>query len=343
MTMVFKMDKKVTLPTKSEHPPPHDQSAKSINHIKSKKNRKPAGERDPLSSYLEQISMFPLLSAAEEQETGKLIHSLADTLKMMKTQGAESGETPETKAELRKIEGFLKETKQHMIISNLRLVVSIAKSYQHRGLGLLDLIDEGNIGLLEAVERFDYSRGYRFSTYATWWVRQAIIKSLSDQGRVIRIPIHMLNTIRKCYYTAKQLSAELGRSPFMSEIADYVGMSVEKVRKVMEISQSTASLDMTISDDSNTSLSDIIKDEYGQDPFQETFVSSLKEILECILESLSERENKVIRLRYGLAGEGPRTLEETGKLLGITRERVRQIQERALQKMKEYREISECE
>ena len=341
------MDKKVFRPSVSEHPPPKEGVGEFKNSKKLGNKRKSVADRDPLSLYLQQISVFPLLDAAEEQETGRLIHTLSDSLQNMKA--AYSGE-PAAKAassesahfqEIQKLEGLLKAAKQHMITSNLRLVVAIAKGYQHRGLGLLDLIDEGNIGLLEAVERFDYSRGYRFSTYATWWIRQAIIKSLSDQGRVIRIPIHMLNTIRKCYYSAKQLSTELGRSPRVVEIADSVGLSVEKIRQVLEISQNTASLDSSISDDSNTSLSDIIRVEYGPDPFQEALVNSLSETLESIVEGLSKREIKVIRLRYGLAGEGPRTLEETGRLLGITRERVRQIQERALQKMRDNKRISE--
>lgn len=305
-------------------------------------NRKPREEEeDPLSLYLVQIARYPLLDAQSEHEVGKDIQELKREL-----EGLPGGKDPEAgKANPRfdELSSRLTNAKQKMISSNLRLVVSIAKGYQHRGLGLLDLIDEGNIGLLEAVERFDYARGYRFSTYATWWIRQAIIKSLADQGRVIRIPVHMLNTIRKCYYASKQLTQELGREPQLDELAQRVDMSRQKVLKVMEFSQKTTSLDSTIDDDNSTSLSDVIKDESGLDPYAEAFSSTMKDLLDCVLQSLSERETTILKLRFGLSGESTHTLEETGKVLGITRERVRQIQERALEKLRQNEKLSECE
>lgn len=301
-------------------------------------------EKDPLSLYLYQIAKFPLFSAEDEQRVGKIILDLKAELSEARKGVDDSGPLPE--AEERRLVGLearLSEAKQEMIRSNLRLVVSIAKGYQHRGLGLLDLIDEGNIGLLEAVERFDYSRGFRFSTYSTWWIRQAIIKSLADQGRVIRIPVHMLNTIRKCYYASKQLTQELGRAPRVEEVAQRVDMTRQKVLKVMEFSQKTTSLDSAIDDESSASLSDVIRDESGMDPYSEAFGTTMKEILDCVLKGLSERETTILKLRYGLSGESIHTLEETGKVLGITRERVRQIQERALEKLRANKALSECE
>lgn len=302
-----------------------------------KKKKKQVEEKDPLTFYLHQISRFPLLDIAGEQKIGEQIRSLqAEKEKLFKKEGQQA-------ELLRSIDLAMYALKQKMITSNLRLVVSIAKGYQHRGLSLLDLIDEGNIGLLEAVERFDYSRGFRFSTYATWWIRQAIIKSLADQGRVIRIPVHMLNTIRKCYYATKQLTQELGRPPDISELARRVEMPEEKILKVISFSQNTTSLDVAIDDENSASLSDIIKDEVSPDPYSETINAAMKDMLNDVLRSLSERETVVLRLRYGLSGEGTHTLEETGKVLGITRERVRQIQERAIEKLRQTKELEDYE
>lgn len=306
------------------------------------KNKHHTGEKDPLSLYLLQISRFKLLNAEEEQVVGREIQERARDAAIAR--GVFAGRNDESaKGELELAEKRLTDAKQKMISANLRLVVSIAKNYQRRGLGLLDLIDEGNIGLLEAVARFDYSRGYRFSTYATWWIRQAIIKSLADQGRVIRIPVHMLNTIRKCYYASKQLTQELGRAPLVDELAARVDMPRQKLLKVMEFSQNTASLDSAIDDENSTALSDVIRDDSGLDPFSEAFAETMKQMLDCVLKDLSERETVILRLRYGLSGESTHTLEETGKVLGITRERVRQIQERALEKLRQRKELSEVE
>ncbi len=340
---------------------PLNQTSDSKNHDSAQPQRhktpkRHAIDKDPLSLYLYQISKYPLLNAEGEQRVGKQVHDCQQELKALKAQreieqqsGAQNTAAPNPAEDtsideaIRLTEENLKAAKQEMITSNLRLVVSIAKAYQHRGLNLLDLIDEGNIGLLEAVERYDYSRGYRFSTYATWWIRQAIIKSLADQGRIIRIPVHMLNTIRKCFYASKQLTQELGRAPEISELAERVEMTEEKVLKVIEFSQNTASLDSAIDDDNKSSLSDVISDEEGLDPYSEAFSVTMKELLDCVLDGLSTRETTVLRLRFGLSGEDPHTLEETGKVLGITRERVRQIQERAIEKLRQRKELSECE
>ncbi|WP_083963682.1 sigma-70 family RNA polymerase sigma factor [Spirochaeta cellobiosiphila] len=292
-------------------------------------------ETDPLALYLKQISRYPLLSVKDEQEIGQNIMTLRNEINEYR----ESGKNYEDKVHFSELEEAIKEEKNKMINSNLRLVVSIAKKYQHRGLGLLDLIDEGNIGLIEAVDRFDYTKGCRFSTYGTWWIRQAIIKSLADKGRVIRIPIHMLNTIKKCYYVTKHLTQELGRDPNTEELAEYMNLPEDKVKEIIKLSQETASLDTTVDDDNVTRLSDLIKDDNSQEPFETVFTMALQDTLDNVLDQLSDREKRIIQLRFGIGGEGPLTLEETGKMLGITRERVRQIQEKAISKLRNFKAI----
>ncbi|MDR0291119.1 MAG: sigma-70 family RNA polymerase sigma factor [Treponema sp.] len=311
-------------------------------HSKSSKRTKVVKESDPLALYLKQISQFPLLTVQEEQNIGERIISLRSKVAELEAE-CETRDEAECEREKTALDNALLFYKNKMINSNLRLVVSIAKNYQHRGLGLLDLIDEGNIGLIEAVERFDYTKGCRFSTYGTWWIRQAIIKSIADKGRVIRIPIHMLNTIKKCYYVAKQLTQDLGRDPSAEELSEYLGLPVAKVKDIVKLSQETTSLDTIVDDGNLTRLADLIKDESLAEPFEMVFSMTLQETLADILSQLSEREMRIIQLRYGLAGEGPLTLEETGKLLGITRERVRQIQEKATFKLRSLRELSEMQ
>jgi RNA polymerase primary sigma factor len=285
----------------------------------------PTGELDPLSLYLRQISKYPLLDAEQEKELGAKLDALVTSTQNPDAELAEE----------------LRTTRELLITSNLRLVVSIAKGYQMRGVNLLDLIDEGNIGLIEAVNRFDYRRGYRFSTYASWWIRQAIIKCLVDQSRIIRLPIHMLNTIRRCYASAKDLVQELGRDPNTAELAEKSGISQSKVSSAMRFAQGTSSLDLTMDEEKNGSLADSVKDEKTPDPFSQAFAATMQELLRYVMHSLSEREQIVLQLRYGLNGEGPKTLEETGRALGITRERVRQIQEQALEKIKQRQELSD--
>jgi RNA polymerase primary sigma factor len=285
----------------------------------------PTGELDPLSLYLRQISKYPLLDAEQEKELGAKLDALVTSTQNPDAELAEE----------------LRTTRELLITSNLRLVVSIAKGYQMRGVNLLDLIDEGNIGLIEAVNRFDYRRGYRFSTYASWWIRQAIIKCLVDQSRIIRLPIHMLNTIRRCYASAKELVQELGRDPNTAEVAEKSGISQSKVSSAMRFAQGTSSLDLTMDEEKNGSLADSVKDEKTPDPFSQAFAATMQELLRYVMHSLSEREQIVLQLRYGLNGEGPKTLEETGRALGITRERVRQIQEQALEKIKQRQELSD--
>jgi len=300
-----------------------------------------SSESDPLAMYLKQISRFSLLTVSQEQEIGEKIQKAKAEMRLLLGGVDIQSLSEDLRFPLRQKETLLLALKNRMINANLRLVVSIAKKYQHRGLSLLDLIDEGNIGLIEAVERFDYTKGCRFSTYGTWWIRQAIIKSLADKGRVIRIPIHMLNTIKKCYFVAKHLTQELGRDPSNEELADYMNLSEGKIKEILKISQETASLDGTVDEESVTRLSDLIRDETIQEPFENVFSLTLQDTLGSVLHQLSDREMRILQLRFGLAGVGPLTLEETGKMLGITRERVRQIQEKAITKLRGLKMVRE--
>ncbi len=301
-------------------------------------NNETATDIDPLSIYLRQISRYPLLTPLKEYELGEKIRKLRDEVERRRLAAMRKSKEDRRLGEL---QSRLAKLKNELINANLRLVVAIAKKYQYRGMSLLDLIDEGNIGLIEAVERFDYSRGCRFSTYGTWWIRQAIIKSLADKGRVIRIPVHMLNTIKKCYFVAKHLTQELGRDPSQEEIATYMNMSMEKVAEINGISQDTTSLDATVDLGETTRLAELIKDDKSEQPFESAFNIALRETIENVLNQLTDREMKIIQLRYGLMGEGPCTLQETGSLLGITRERVRQIQEKAIAKLRNLTEIED--
>jgi RNA polymerase primary sigma factor len=307
---------------------------------KNNKRIKTNKESDPLALYFRQISRFPLLTLQEEQNIGEKIINLRAKLKELAVEKKKNKDI-DISGDKTALDSALLHYKNKMINSNLRLVVSIAKNYQHRGLSLLDLIDEGNIGLIEAVERFDYTRGCRFSTYGTWWIRQAIIKSIADKGRVIRIPIHMLNTIKKCYYVAKQLTQDLGRDPNEDELSEFLGIPASKVKEIVKFSQETASLDTIVDDGNLTRLADLIKDDQMNEPFEMVFSMTLQETMGGILSQLSEREMKIIQLRFGLTGENPLTLEETGKYLGITRERVRQIQEKAIWKLRTLRELKD--
>lgn len=295
-------------------------------------------EDDPLACYLKQIKKIPLLSPEEEKNSyikiryyGDKLNDLAEKLK------AGDGNKAEYERERKEYEQKSTDVKNRIITANLRLVVSIAKKYQHRGLSLIDLIDEGNIGLIEAIDRFDYTKGYKFSTYSTWWIRQSIIKAIADKGRLIRVPIHMLNTIKKCYYISKQLTQRFGREPTALEISEQLGIPEEKVLKVFNIYQEPSSLEVPLNAESASELGDLIVD--SESTFHEyaVFFMALQKLIRQVLDKLSMREKKIIELRFGLDGEGPYTLEETGKILGITRERVRQIQNNALKKLKNFK------
>ena len=262
------------------------------------------GLDDPVRMYLKEIGKVPLLTAEEEVELA---------------QKMENGDVA---------------AKRKLIEANLRLVVSIAKKYVGRGMQFLDLIQEGNMGLIKAVEKFDYKKGYKFSTYATWWIRQAITRSIADQARTIRIPVHMVETINKLIRVSRQLLQEMGRDPTPEEIGEEMGMSAEKVREIMKIAQEPVSLETPIGEEEDSHLGDFIEDEDAPAPASAASFILLKEQLDDVLDTLTEREKRVLELRFGIEDGRPRTLEEVGKEFGVTRERIRQIEAKALRKLR---------
>ena len=297
---------------------------------------------DPVRMYLKEIGKVPLLSADEEIELAQNMEDGAvATEKINVLKGRLDGASEEEKAEIKEEIKTLQrdvdkgaDAKKRLAEANLRLVVSIAKRYVGRGMLFLDLIQEGNLGLIKAVEKFDYKKGYKFSTYATWWIRQAITRAIADQARTIRLPVHMVETINKLIRVSRQLLQELGREPSPEEIAKEMNMPVERVREILKISQEPVSLETPIGEEEDSHLGDFIKDDNVPVPADAAAFTLLKEQLEEVLGTLTEREQKVLTLRFGLEDGRARTLEEVGKEFNVTRERIRQIEAKALRKLR---------
>lgn len=297
---------------------------------------------DPVRMYLKEIGKVALLSAEEEIEFARKIEDGAAAVeklegldKMLETAEGEEKETLEReKKELGYMIADGEAAKQKLAEANLRLVVSIAKRYVGRGMLFLDLIQEGNLGLIKAVEKFDYRKGYKFSTYATWWIRQAITRAIADQARTIRIPVHMVETINKLIRVNRQLLQDLGREPLPEEIAEKMDIPVERVREISKISQEPVSLETPIGEEEDSHLGDFIQDDNVPVPAEAAAFTLLKEQLVEVLSTLTDREQKVLRLRFGLDDGRARTLEEVGKEFNVTRERIRQIEAKALRKLR---------
>jgi RNA polymerase primary sigma factor len=293
---------------------------------------------DPVHAYLREIGRVSLLSADLEVVCAKRIelgHEAQAKLEAWAADGAASEVTFEERRQAQRTVAEGQEAKDLLTEANLRLVVSIAKRYRNRGMAFLDLIQEGNIGLMRAVEKFDYRKGFKFSTYATWWIRQAITRAVADQARTIRIPVHMVETINKVLRVQRQLSQELGREPSVEEVALRIQFPVERVRELQRISQDTVSLEQPIGDEADFNLSDLIEDQGAEVPVDAATRVLLNEAVQRALCELTDREQEVVRLRFGLDDGRIRTLEEVGRIFGVTRERVRQIETKTLAKLRQ--------
>ena len=290
---------------------------------------------DPVRMYLKEIGKVSLLSADEEISLATAMSAGVEA--KQKLEEAEKNGTELSEEEMKALKSAVKKgerSKQRLAEANLRLVVSIAKRYVGRGMLFLDLIQEGNLGLIKAVEKFDYTKGYKFSTYATWWIRQAITRAIADQARTIRIPVHMVETINKVIRVSRQLLQELGHDPSPEEIAAEMDMPVDKVREILKIAQEPVSLETPIGEEEDSHLGDFIPDEGASEPSEAASFTLLQEQLVDVLSTLTPREEKVLKLRFGIEDGRPRTLEEVGKEFNVTRERIRQIEAKALRKLR---------
>jgi RNA polymerase primary sigma factor len=286
---------------------------------------------DVLRLYLNQIGRVPLLTAEQEVELARAMEAGLFAAERL----AQGGKlTPQLKADLEYIVREGERAKQHMLEANLRLVVSVAKKYAGRGMGLTDLIQEGNLGLIRAVEKFDYTKGFKFSTYATWWIRQALTRAMADQARTIRLPVHMVEQVNKIRRVERDLVVQLGRKPTAAEIAVEVDLSPERVEEIRSYNRDPASLDALIGEDSDASLGDFIEDEHAVMPGEAAAFLLMREELSAVLASLTDRERRVMEMRYGLVDGQPRTLDDIGKDFNLTRERIRQIEGKTLSKLR---------
>ena len=324
-------------PTKKE-PPDKEETAvkKGTGH---KERDLSTRREDPVKTYLREIGKVPLLTKEEEvelaiaMEAGSHAAERLDHAHLSEEHGI-SLLSKKGRQELEVLVGEGKAARERLTVSNLRLVVSIAKRYMNRGLSFLDLIQEGNMGLMKAVEKFDYTRGYKFSTYATWWIRQAITRAIADQSRTIRVPVHMIETVRELNRIKREFIQAHGAAPTLEDLSQATGMSIDKIKKVENVSQYTASLERPIGDEDEDTLGDFIEDPSSPSPTKETFRMFLKEQLNRALDQLDEREREILKLRYGLDDDHPRTLKDVSLKFNITRERVRQIEIKAIEKLK---------
>jgi RNA polymerase primary sigma factor len=292
---------------------------------------------DPVRMYLREIGQVPLLTGPEEVALAKRIEAgvlAEERLADLNASGEIAQIAPAERAALNRSRRDGDRAREQLTQANLRLVVSIAKRYLGRGLPILDLVQEGNLGLMRAVEKFDYSKGFKFSTYATWWIRQAITRAIADQARTIRIPVHMVESMNKVQRMQRQLTQELEREPTIEELARKTELQPQRVREILRISQETLSLDQPVGDEDDSSLSDFIEDQQAIAPADVATANSLSEQIMSALDDLSDREKDVVRMRFGLDGAHPQTLEEVGRQFGVTRERIRQIESKTLAKLR---------
>jgi RNA polymerase primary sigma factor len=308
----------------------------SIPHLGAQKNLELIGSDDTIGLYLKEMAHIPLLSSQEEIELAKRIERAREALNELSQHEKSTNRERRTQLEEQIRDGYL--ARDHLIKANTRLVVSIAKKYLGNGVPFLDLIQEGNLGLMRAVEKFDYQRGFRFSTYATWWIRQTITRAIADQGRTIRVPVYMTDRIRKMYRILYQMEQKLGYPPSEEELANEMDLDPQKIKWMLRVSWTPVSLESPVGDDEDSEFGMFVEDKGSPSPAQAVYQDMLRERINEVLSSLSPREARILRLRFGLDCDRPYTLEEVGQKFGLTRERIRQIEGKALRRLRNPRQ-----